>query len=93
MESKLLEFIIFFSAGLASLWVTKLLNSRKWNGMLQHLMIIQNLVIASAMFFRAIAAIGFLPQYWVHIIGGAPMLIIQVWLAWYLQHNIIKGEK
>jgi hypothetical protein len=78
------EILLFFVAGVSSIWIAYLLARRKWDGLLQWLLVAQNLFIAAVMFFRTVELFDKLESDVVQYLAAVPFFLIQTWLAYYL---------
>jgi hypothetical protein len=84
------EFILFLLAGLASLAIAYILSVRRWDGVLQGLLIAQNLCIADAMLFHTVEIMGWVGTTVVNYAMVAPLFTIQVWIAYYLNTHVAR---
>lgn len=78
------EAFLFFVAGVMSLCTAYFLARTKWDGLLQWLLVIQNVFVASAMFFRTAEVLQKIEPSLVQYIAAIPFFLIQTWLAYYL---------
>lgn len=83
-----MDSVFFLIAGVASIGVAALLGRRKWDGLLQWILIIQNLFICSIMFIRAAEHWGWVSPSTIATIAAVLFATIQITLFSYLIRNL-----
>ena len=87
------EAVLFFVAGVMSVCIAYFLARTKWDGLLQWLLVVQNLFVASAMFFRTAEVLQKIDPSLVQYLAAVPFFLIQTWLAYYLYTNTDSKSK
>jgi hypothetical protein len=82
------EIMLYSMLGLAAVWCALSLMRRRWDGMLQHLMVAQQLAMVNVSVWRILRLLGYISLEPVNFLCVGPMLIVQIWLAWFLHRHI-----
>jgi hypothetical protein len=76
--------IIYIFAGLTSLVTAWLFARKKWDGILQWLLVIQNTFIGVIMLCRAFETLNLLSSDSADMISAIGFFLIQTWISWFL---------